>query len=204
MRLTLQPLKQAFDAAIYKDEPILVRNPAKGVTLTRRMVKAKPRLKKKSLTKVEFGRYLNIIDGHKWGILLELLVTTGLRNGEARALKWSDIDFDTGLLTVQRSVSNQKIKGRYYFRGTKTGKVRDIKLDGELLEKFRERYERFREQNGNGKDGLIFTNDKGEVTSYRSILECHKKLCVKVGISTDITLHSLRHTCVTLLNASGV
>ena len=39
-----------------------------------------------------------------------VLLTTGLRIGEAMALRWDDIDLETGSLTVRRTV--QRLKGR--------------------------------------------------------------------------------------------
>lgn len=196
IRLTLRPLQQALQAAVDREGPLLTRNPAKGVKLSKKLVKTEPRLKQKALTIREFGLYLNVVQGHKWELLFELLVTTGIRMGEARALRWSDLDTSTGLLTVRRSVSIPKINGRFLFKGTKTADVRTIKLHKELLSRLRERFQ-------GDSTVLIFGNAKGEPASHRSILKCHRELCVRAGISPDITLHSLRHTCVTLLGAKG-
>ncbi len=45
-------------------------------------------------------------------IALTLLAATGLRRGEALALRWSDIDFDAARLSVRRSVGVVKHKGQ--------------------------------------------------------------------------------------------
>lgn len=41
----------------------------------------------------------------RYGILFELLLITGLRPGEALALRWSDLDLEAGRLAVRRSLA---------------------------------------------------------------------------------------------------
>jgi integrase len=40
--------------------------------------------------------------------LYVLAVTTGLRQGELLGLKWEDVDFDAGKISVQRTLSAAK------------------------------------------------------------------------------------------------
>jgi integrase len=40
-----------------------------------------------------------------------LLAATGVRRGEALALRWRDVDLDAGRLQVRRSVGTVKSKG---------------------------------------------------------------------------------------------
>jgi integrase len=61
---------------------------------------------------------LNAIpDRHRF--IFFFLTRQGLRPGEAMALKWEDIDLQTGILTVKRTLSSRKIREK-----TKTKKVR--------------------------------------------------------------------------------
>jgi integrase len=61
-----------------------------------------------------------------------LLAVTGMRRGEALALRWRDIDLDAARLAVRRSVGVVKTKGagEQLIEGpTKTGWSRVVNLD---------------------------------------------------------------------------
>ena len=61
-----------------------------------------------------------------------LLAATGMRRGEALALRWRDVDLDAGRLAVRRSVGVVKAKGageRLVEGPTKTGRSRVVDLD---------------------------------------------------------------------------
>ncbi len=61
-----------------------------------------------------------------------LLAATGMRRGEALALRWRDVDLDLGRLAVRRSVGVVKDKGageRLVEGPTKTGQSRVVDLD---------------------------------------------------------------------------
>ena len=62
----------------------------------------------------------------QYRLLIHTALCTGCRRGELMGLKWSDIDFSTGILTVSRS--NYKLTGDKEVRSksTKTGKSRRI------------------------------------------------------------------------------
>jgi hypothetical protein len=63
--------------------------------------------------------------------LLFVAATTGCRRGELCGLRWSDVDFEKGVLLVRRSVSD--LPGRVEIRTTKTGHVRKMALDSATL-----------------------------------------------------------------------
>lgn len=43
----------------------------------------------------------------KWKALTYLLIDTGCRRGEAAGLKWEDVDLDSGVITIARSLPLQ-------------------------------------------------------------------------------------------------
>jgi integrase len=55
----------------------------------------------KALTEEELGRLLDEVPG-KWRLFFELLAQTGMRIGEAVAVRWSNVDFDRRQLKVER------------------------------------------------------------------------------------------------------
>src|SRR5687767_1425261 len=82
-------------------------------------------------TAPELGRFLGWVamprTGPRHG-----LAATGMRRGEALALRWRDVDLDAGRLAVRRSVGVVKAKGageRLVEGPTKTGRSRVVDLD---------------------------------------------------------------------------
>jgi integrase len=51
-----------------------------------------------------------------------LTLATGLRQGEASALRWSDVDLDAGSLTIRRALS--RVAGEVRFEEPKTARSR--------------------------------------------------------------------------------
>lgn len=60
---------------------------------------------KTPLTKEQEEMLLNKARGDRLYLFVLLGLNAGLRKGELLGLQWGDIDFDTGMLTVQRSIS---------------------------------------------------------------------------------------------------
>lgn len=65
---------------------------------------------------------------HPWYPIWAVALLTGMRNGELFALKWSDVDLEKGLITVQRSY-NKRTKE---FKSTKAGYWRTVPISEEL------------------------------------------------------------------------
>lgn len=64
-----------------------------------------------------------------WGTLIWLAMTTGMRRGEIRALRWGRIGLDKGILEVRKSYTTLRGVGRE--KDTKTHQMRRIALDTE-------------------------------------------------------------------------
>ena len=59
---------------------------------------------KSVFTLEEQNKFLNAIKGNRDEVLYRVAFSTGLRLGELLGLKWSDIDFKNGTLTVNRTL----------------------------------------------------------------------------------------------------
>lgn len=154
-------------------------------------------------------------DGSQLHPLWFLLAMTGMRRGEALALRWRHIDLDAGTASVRRSAGVVRVKGEgaVITEGdTKSGKPRVIDLDAGTVAVLRA-HRRARgavHLNHVQADALLFGDHEGSHrhperisrTFKAEVQRCRKAL----GDATPpkIRLHDLRHTHATLLLAKGV
>ena len=73
-------------------------------------------------TAVDVTALLNAAEGLRYRDVLVLIAATGMRRGEALALRWTDIDLDAGLLTVRGTLG--RIGGKLVVSEPKTDRSR--------------------------------------------------------------------------------
>ncbi|MFJ7229795.1 tyrosine-type recombinase/integrase [Streptomyces tendae] len=150
--------------------------------------------------------------GHRLYALWLLLVSTGLRRGEALALTWSDVDLTNRQLRVRRNV--QRIRRELLFGTPKTTRsIRTVSMPQHLvraLTHHREQQERERKVAGKKwqpmqgqPDGLVFTTQTGRVIDPRGLNRMLTILCRDANVRR-VRVHDLRHTCASLLLSRGV
>jgi integrase len=103
------------------DLRLLSHNPARGIR--KPMV---PKAEMKVWDPVNISAFLKAAISDRLYAMYVLALSAGLRQGELFALRWSDIDFQAGSVTVQRSL--EELAGRVRVKETKTGKGRRIDL----------------------------------------------------------------------------
>jgi integrase len=134
--------------------------------------------------------------------LVEVLLGTGLRIGEALALRWRDIDLQGGLLRVERSQVERN--GGVSFKEPKSARGRrTVELPQGLVAVFRAH------QTGIGAvphpDRLLFTDARGGPLRRSNLLrrEWHP-LLKRAGFGDEVFgFHALRHTHGSHLCARG-
>lgn len=136
------------------------------------------------------------------------LLLTGLRRGELCGLEWDDIDFEQGTLTVARSVTTVVGMGVIEKEPKTESSKRTISIPDNLIEQLREYKEWQKELAKNLGDrwintGRIFTAEFGEKINPSVVMFWLKKIC-KDNNLPQVTLHSLRHTNITLQIMAGV
>ena len=104
VRLALAPVKAMLTDAFEAGD--IRFNPSAGVRLALDGTGQAEDEQVKALAEEELGRLLAEVPA-EWRLFLELLAQTGLRIGEAIALRWQDVDFDRRRVHV----------GRRYYRG---------------------------------------------------------------------------------------
>lgn len=142
-------------------------------------------------------------------ILISLLACTGLRIGEALALKWSDFDEVSGSIIVSKTLVNG-ISGLCIGSPKTETSNRTLLLPYAMIQKletWHKKQQRYATHLGNlftNKYDLIFANSHGNLMSYSnwSRRYWHKAIAA-AGLPKTITPHCLRHTLASLLIAKG-
>jgi integrase len=126
----------------------------------------------------------------RWKALATIMAWTGLRFGEATALRWEDVDTDKGLIRVRRSQYRSIVSP-----ATKTGKVRTVPLVPELAATLLEhRHMMMKEQHPGLEAGWVFPSDTGGLMHTGQLRGPLKEAAKRAGVKHRITPHGLRRT----------
>jgi len=128
-------------------------------------------------------------------LLFLFLADTGVRIGEASALRWIDVDIDARRARIARSFSDGK-----FLSTPKTGRVRSVELSERLAGALRER-----RPDLYGPESLVFPSETGgfmDPHNFRA--RVFRKVVEKsLGKDRDFSPHGLRHTFASLHLARG-
>lgn len=159
-----------------------------------------PRPERKEMKTLTAEQAHCLIDGTKddrLGAPWVLLVTTGLRSGEAGGLKWEDIDFTTGKITVQRSLQRQKGKGLVFVDVKTHRSRRSVHLNSGTIATLRRHQARCLAAGTLSIEGLVFTNQNGNRLDSGNVRESLGRRLKNLGLPA-VRTHDLRHTAATL------
>ncbi len=179
----------------------LPRNVARDAELPR-----KAHTERKVFSPDEARRFREAVRGDQWEAFFVLLLFTGIRPGEALALRWKDIE--GGVLRIRRALV--RVPGREpALEDTKTPRGRRvIPLSDqplEALQQHRRLQVQWRLKLGAvyQDQELIFSNETGGFADSHNITGRHfKPILTRAGLPA-LRLYDLRHSCATLLMASG-
>lgn len=134
-----------------------------------------------------------------------LLLTTGMRPGEALALRWCDVDLRAGTVTITRALSG---RGKdYRFEEPKTPKSRRrVRLPKSVTSLLAAKKET--RQKAAGADlielELVFQTETGKPIDLANLNKRFFKPALKAAqLPADIRIYDLRHTCATMLLEAG-
>ena len=172
-----------------------------------------PQVKRKEvkpLSAEETKRFLKAASeaGDRFEALYVLAVTTGLRQGELLALKWEDVDLESGVLRVRRTLT--RVKGTFSLGEPKTAKSRrSVKLTPTAVEALRAHLARqLKEIDRLGSlyedGGLVFATERGTPVNPTNLRKRSFAPLLKRAKLPEIRFHDLRHTCATLLLTKNV
>lgn len=175
----------------------------------------------KNLSSITIAKVLNILDKSKtFKPLIIILLHTGMRIGEALALRWTDIDYKNHIIHIEQSLCSEYdedddgniIKTGYAIGDTKTAcSMREIVVDDETLEALHEwktyvfnNKKLMNKIKENHTENIIFINRYGRLRSYQALRKSFQRWLKNNGIDDHITFHMFRHTYATILHNAGV
>ena len=191
----LGTLRSVFELAMRKN--VLRVNPAAAVE-----ARGRPPRPRDALTTAELEAIRAGVVDDPWEACW-MLTLAGLRRSELLALRWTDFDADTGMLTISKS--------RGIFAGEQPPKTargaRVLPLDPERARLLRSLHDRQIELYGHAAvaDGYICVNEFGRPMRPEDWSERWRELCKATkGVRSDHTLHAARHSTVTFMRNAGV
>jgi integrase len=161
-------------------------------------------------------KFLEAARGERLEAVYSVALSLGLREGEALALRWSDIALDQGQLSVRRTLQRaggERFGGdpsRLVFQEPKTERSRrTLRMPEGLIRTLRRhRARQLQERLAAGcawmENDLVFSTGIGTPLEPRSLVKDFKRILKKAALPATIRFHDLRHSSASLLLAQGV
>ncbi len=151
---------------------------------------------------------LGIVKGSRYEALYLLAVSTGLREGELLGLRWSDIDWETQRLKVQRQIQRVKERGLVFSEPKSQAGNRSVVLGRVVISKLRshriiQAYERLFAGDRWQENNLVFPSIIGTAWDPRNLYKHFKSILYQAALP-NIRFHDLRHTAATLMLGQGI
>ncbi|MBC7340867.1 MAG: site-specific integrase [Clostridia bacterium] len=159
--------------------------------------------KRRALTQEEEAAFIQACFSDRLGPAFLVALGAGLRRGEVLALRWSDIDWENGILRVERGLTHTTEAGTT-IQGPKTAhSKRPVPVPGTVLQVLAYHRDRMQAEENYRANGLVFVTRKRTPIMPRNFNRKFYQLRAKAGIPEDVTLHGLRHTFATRLLELG-
>lgn len=149
----------------------------------------------------EFKQFDSVIDNFMHHTFFEMLYFLGLRQGEAQALTWNDINFNKKEVSITKTLTT-KIKGeKWTISAPKTkGSTRTLPIPKTLLNDLKELKKQAQFYKDFSEKWFVFGNSN--CFPENTIQKNKNKYCKLAGVK-QIRIHDFRHSCASLLINKG-
>lgn len=170
-----------------------------------------PRVEKteiKPLDSEAIEKFLDTIKGHPYESVYVVTLFTGMREGEVLGLTWDCVDFDKGIITINKQLQKERRgTGAYHLVSPKNGKGRRItpaRTVMEVLKAQQQKQAEWKRLVGEAWEGsdFVFTDPMGHHLSAQTVYLHFKKLAAKAGYP-EARFHDLRHSYAVAALQSG-
>ena len=186
---------------------LIQHNPARDVIIPRKNQTKEHKVK--FFNNQELKQFLNYLDNLDLSsyenlfdyVLYKTLLASGCRIGEALALEWSDINLQTGTISISKTLN------RYQETNTPKSKagLRDIEIDPatiSLLKQYKKRQQVELWKLGRSEN-IVFTPFTTKY-AYACLLRKRLQRHFKTAGVADISFHGFRHTHATIMLYAGI
>lgn len=205
VRIIHSVFNSAINAAV--EDEILPRNKITKVNLPQFKSKHKEISESEIFNEDELARLIKFVkenESETHYMLVLLLASTGMRKGEALALRWDDVDFDNKLIAIKRT------RDHLGERSTKTdNSLRTIDVSPTLLnhlKKYKIWCKELKLRHGlklRDDDHMLISESTTEPIS-RSLPNQMIERAFENGVIKRLTPHALRHTYSSILISKGI
>src|SRR5215208_1355742 len=147
---------------------------------------------------------LKAAEGNRLEAMYIMAVHTGMRPGELLALRWDDVDLDSGTLQLNRALSDGEFNAPKTSRSRRRIKLTTGSVKALRAHRKRHLVERMEKAGIWNVYVLVFPSTVGTPLSHRNVVRSFKALLKRAGLPLGTRLYDLRHTCATLLLNSNV
>jgi integrase len=177
---------------------LLLENPADGLK-----VPQQPRNEMRALTVDQARTLLKASQGTKYGPVLAVALTTGMRPSEYLGLKWQDIDWTRQTVSIVRSI--RRLNGEWCFSDTKRSRSRrPIKLQSWIVALLRDLQTKARAHDSYPEaHDLVFRTPSGQPINGDYLAKQVRSILDLAGVPR-MRLYDLRHSAATIALAAGV
>ena len=199
-------LRAMLHKAIYWQ--LLVSNPAERVQAPKAM-KPKRRYYDDEQCKILLENLTELGEEQiKYKVAIILTIFTGVRLGELMGLEWQDVDFKTGIVSINRSSQYLADKGVFTKTPKTESSIREVAIPDfvvSLLEEYKLWYDEQKSFYGElwTNSNRLFVQADGKPMHPSTISKWFVKYVAQIGLPV-INFHGLRHTNATLLISQNI
>ena len=155
----------------------------------------------KFFTYEEYKKFDSVINELDYKVFFMVLYFLGLRQGEAQALTWKDINFNKATVSISKTLTTKKKKKKWTVSTPKTKSSVDVlPIPKNVLNWLKKLNSKAKEYKNYSDDWFVF----GCVEPFKETTICKKKneYCKLAGVK-QIRVHDFRHSCATFLINNG-